>query len=152
MGPDWKPKVALSSIPFLALMLLEVISFHNEPRMQCSQQDWAVGKQRGFASLWLLLLHQVRWTGASGSEQCLYPKGRSYQASYTSFHFPRVKAYFLTSPAVEISSVWELIWFTSEHFDLFGNSFIKAKPFSVRKIKSYFTKEHISFCPSERAG
>lgn len=30
--------------------------------------------------------------GASGSEQCLYPRGRVCQASYTSSHFPREQA------------------------------------------------------------
>lgn len=39
----------------------------------------------------------------------LYPRGRAHQASYTSSHFPRMQAYFLTSPGAEVSPAWELL-------------------------------------------
>lgn len=45
MGPDWRPEVVQSSFPSSALMLLEVISFCNAPRMWHSQQEGAVGSR-----------------------------------------------------------------------------------------------------------
>lgn len=129
-------------------MLLGVISFCNEPRIWCSQQDRAVGKQRGFASLWLPLLHQVGWTGASGSKQCLcIPEAGHTKLRIAVLIFQECKLIF-SQLQVRRCLQFGNCYFASNPFDLFGTSLIKAKPFSVRKIQNYFTKEHISFYPS----
>lgn len=47
----------------------------------------------------------------------------------------------------DVSSL-RIVGVASNPFDLFGISFIKAKPFSVRKIQNHFTEENFSFYPS----
>lgn len=128
-------------------MLLEVISSHNELRMWCSQQDRAVGKQRSFASLRLLLLHQVWWTGLRAlSNVC------TLEAGYAKLHIPvlifQENKLNFSHPQVWRCLQFENCYVASNPFDLFGISFIKAKPFSVRKIQNHFTEENISFYPS----
>lgn len=98
MGPDWRPEVVESSIPSPALMLLELISFHNEQRMRRSRQDGATGKQRGFASLRLPLLHQVWWTGLWALSNVFVPQRQGTPSFIYQFSFSKSASLFSHIP------------------------------------------------------
>lgn len=138
VGPDWRPEAIQSSVPFPGPVLPELISFHKEPRMWCSQQDWLMGKQRSVASSWLLYCVMDR---GSGSQQSLCaPETENIKLHIQDLVFQECKLIF-SHPQMRRCLQFRTCYGASGPFGLSGICFITAETFSIKWIQNHFIKE-----------